>query len=334
MDPFTQGLLGASLSCSFSKKNQIKIASLCGFAGGLAPDLDIFIKSKEDPLLFLEFHRHFTHSLVFIPVLGFLVATIMFFLFFRKKISFYLYFFYSTLGVSTHGILDSFTSYGTMLYWPFKNERVAWNLISIIDPIYTFILLVFFLFCFFRKSIKFCHFGLCFSCIYLFFCFVKYKQVIKIIDDHSKFNAHKIERILLNPTIGNNILWRTVYKFKNNYYVNAVYVPYFAPPRIKEGKKIKFINKEKVFPNLPINSVQRNDIKRFSFFSQDFIYIHPEYPNIIGDLRYGTLPFDAKALWGIEVDVNNADNHVRFKNLRKFTNNDYIQFWNMIKGKF
>ena len=88
MDPCTQGLLGASLSCSFSKKNQIKTASFCGFVGGLAPDLDIFIKSNEDPLLFIEFHRHFTHSLVFIPVLGLLVAAIIFILSFKKKYHF------------------------------------------------------------------------------------------------------------------------------------------------------------------------------------------------------------------------------------------------------
>ncbi len=334
MDPCTQGLLGASLSCSFSKKNQIKTASFCGFVGGLAPDLDIFIKSNEDPLLFIEFHRHFTHSLVFIPVLGLLVAAIIFILSFKKKISFYFYFLYSTLGVSTHGILDSFTSYGTMLYWPFYNDRVAWNLISIVDPIYTFILFFFFAFCFLRKSKKFCHFGLFFSCIYLVICLIKYKQVERIIEDYSVSIGHSIERILLNPTLGNNILWRTVYKYKNHYYINAVYVPYFGISRIKKGEKIEFINEEKIFPDLQSNSIQRNDIRRFSFFSQSFIYLHPEYPNIIGDLRYGTLPFDARSLWGIKVDINNPDNHVKFKNLRNFTNKDYIKFWSMIKGEF
>ena len=34
----------------------------------VAPDLDVLIRSSVDPLLFLEFHRQFTHSLVFIPI--------------------------------------------------------------------------------------------------------------------------------------------------------------------------------------------------------------------------------------------------------------------------
>ena len=42
-----------------------------GFLSGLAPDLDIFIRSESDPLLFLEFHRQFTHSLIFIPFVAF-----------------------------------------------------------------------------------------------------------------------------------------------------------------------------------------------------------------------------------------------------------------------
>ena len=39
-------------------------------------------------------------------------------------------------------------------------------------------------------------------------------------------------------------------------------------------------------------------------------------------------------LWGIKVDINNPNNHVKFKNLRNFTNKDYIKFWSMIKGEF
>ena len=36
--------------------------------------------------------------------------------------------------------------------------------------------------------------------------------------------GHKIERILLNSTIANNILWRSVHQFGDNYYVDAVYI--------------------------------------------------------------------------------------------------------------
>jgi len=75
MDPLTQGTLGASLSQSFAgDKKLVKYASILGFLAGMAPDLDLFIRSSEDPLLFLDFHRQFTHSLFFIPIGGFLCA--------------------------------------------------------------------------------------------------------------------------------------------------------------------------------------------------------------------------------------------------------------------
>src|SRR5690606_29471703 len=45
-----------------------------GALGGMAPDLDVIIRSASDPLLALEYHRHFTHSLAFIPIGGLLVA--------------------------------------------------------------------------------------------------------------------------------------------------------------------------------------------------------------------------------------------------------------------
>ena len=70
MDPLTQGLLGASLPQSLSKKKSLAIVAIIGLISGLAPDLDIFIRSENDPLLFLEYHRQFTHSLIFIPFGG------------------------------------------------------------------------------------------------------------------------------------------------------------------------------------------------------------------------------------------------------------------------
>ena len=67
MDPISQGSLGATLAQTVAGREKIKAATLLGCFGGLAPDLDIFIQSPSDPLLFLEFHRQFTHSLFFIP---------------------------------------------------------------------------------------------------------------------------------------------------------------------------------------------------------------------------------------------------------------------------
>ena len=127
-------------------------------------------------------------------------------------------------------------------------------------------------------------------------------------------------------------LWRSVYQFNKNYYVDAVYMPSFSEPKLKKGTKIKVIDKETVFPEILNNSLQRNDIRKFSFFSQDFIYLHPDYKNIIADLRYGTLPHDNLSLWGIEIDPDKSNKHVTFRKLRNFENKHYRRFWEMLKG--
>ena len=54
MDVISQAVLGASLSQSFTKpKLKLVSALVVGALAGMAPDLDILIRSNEDPLLFL-----------------------------------------------------------------------------------------------------------------------------------------------------------------------------------------------------------------------------------------------------------------------------------------
>src|SRR5690606_3538084 len=99
-------------------------------------------QSSKDPLYGLIFHRHFTHSYVFIPI-GALMVALLFWSFFRKRnYSFKKIYAACIVGWATHGTLDACTSYGTQLFWPFNNVRVAWDNVSIIDPIYTLPLII------------------------------------------------------------------------------------------------------------------------------------------------------------------------------------------------
>ena len=72
MDPLTQGALGAALPQATRSKLHVGIAGGLGFLAGMTADLDVLIRSEADPLLFLEYHRQFTHALIFIPVGGLL----------------------------------------------------------------------------------------------------------------------------------------------------------------------------------------------------------------------------------------------------------------------
>ncbi|KAB2837983.1 metal-dependent hydrolase, partial [bacterium] len=136
MDPLTQGLLGGVAAQAVLRKRVTPAVTVAGILGGMAPDLDVFIRSQANPLLMYEYHRHFTHSLAFIPVGGALVGFLLWLLL-RRKPPLATMLIAAIAGFATHGLLDACTSYGTMLYWPFSRERVAWDNIFIIDPFYT-----------------------------------------------------------------------------------------------------------------------------------------------------------------------------------------------------
>ena len=85
MDPVTQGAVGAAFAQTTAKKNNILLIGFIGFLAGLAPDLDALIQSSDDPILFLEYHRQFSHSLFFIPF-GSLLVSLSIFPFVRGSI--------------------------------------------------------------------------------------------------------------------------------------------------------------------------------------------------------------------------------------------------------
>ena len=76
MEPLTQAALGAAAAVACTRKTPFKHAFWLGALGGLLPDADVLIRSSNDPLLHLEYHRQFTHSLLFIPAGGLITAMI------------------------------------------------------------------------------------------------------------------------------------------------------------------------------------------------------------------------------------------------------------------
>ena len=140
MDILTQGLLGGVLAQAVCRDEEKKTASVAGLAAGLLADADVLIRSASDPLLSIEYHRHFSHALIFIPV-GAALATLLLWPLLRKRCEWRRLYLFCLAGYSASGLLDACTSYGTHLFWPFSDERVAFNIISIVDPLFTLILL-------------------------------------------------------------------------------------------------------------------------------------------------------------------------------------------------
>ena len=230
MDSLTQIVLGAACGEAALGKKIGNKALLFGAIGGTIPDLDVFVGSwlfgnEIDAMLF---HRGFMHSILFSIIGALLFGWITYKLYDtgRRKFSttlhdwVWLYF----LSLFTHPILDAFTPYGTQLFAPFSNYRVALNNIAVVDPIYT----VPFLIClvilmFYRRRSKFratwLKVGLVASTGYLLFTFGNKLYIDTVFKSSLRAKGITFSRYFTQPTIFNNVLWYGVVERENDYYV-------------------------------------------------------------------------------------------------------------------
>ena len=328
MDPLSQGVLGASLPQSFSNKNNIVFVFAIGFFAGIFPDVDIFFRSNHDPLLFLEFHRQFTHSLIFIPVGGFFFTIIFYGLFFRLiPFGFLKTWLFATLGYATHGLLDACTSYGTQLLWPFSNERISWNNISIIDPLFTIPVLVLLVLSLIKRKSFWSKIALGWALIYLIIGFIQNYRAEQVANEIVTQRNHDAEIISVKPSFGNLILWKIIYQHNDYFYIDAVNI---GPKKeVFSGQKIKKFNKFDLPYFNDLGEIQKKDIDRFVWFSQDFVAVNPENEYELLDIRYSNLPNEIGGLWGIHLTPN-TEKHVEFISNRSLQKRDFKKFFQMI----
>ena len=328
MDPVTQSALGASLAQTKSKPSKVWAAAILGCIAGLAPDLDVLIFSSEDPLLFLEYHRQFTHSLVFIPF-GSLLVSLFCWKLFKHGLSFKEVYFFCFLGYATHGLLDACTTYGTLLLWPFSYTRFAWNNISIIDPLLTLPLLAFVILSIAKKTNTFARVGVVWVLLYLMLGLVQRDRAIEAGEELALKRSHSPIRLEAKPSFGNLLLWKIVYEQAGFFYVDAVRIG--TATKVFEGTRTEKLDLTKHFPWLEINSQQSKDIKRFLWFSNNYLGIDEQNKNKIIDVRYSMLPDEIDALWGIEVSKTaSREDHIKWVTSREMDAKDRDKFWSML----
>ena len=330
MDPLSQGTVGAAFAQSVANKNNIFKISVIGFLAGLAPDLDILIKSPTDPILFLEYHRQFTHSLFFIPF-GSLIVALILFPFVKSSMSMKTVYYASLLGYATHGLLDACTSYGTQLFWPFSNERVTWNNISIVDPLFTIPVLILVVIAIKTKKKIFSFFSIGWIIFYLSLGFIQYERALLAAVELAQVRGHSPERLTLKPSFGNLILWKSIYQHKETFYVDAIRAAQSST--WCTGESIRVFDYQYHLPDLEKESQQKKDIERFRWFSQDYLGYDKER-NIVTDVRYSMIPNQIAPMWGLVIDEQRGVNdHAIWWTSRSLDQSQIDLFKNMLKGR-
>ncbi len=330
MDPISQGALGAVAAQNLAHRKHLAVACVLGLLAGMSADLDIFIHSDTDPLLFLKYHRQFTHSLVFIPVGGLICASILWlFVHKRWQVSFRQALLYCTAGYATHALLDSCTSYGTQLFWPFSDYRVSWSNMSIIDPLFTLPTVVLIVLAAVKKKSVYIRIAAVWILAYLAFGFVQKERTRSTGWEVAQSRGHAPVRLEAKPGFGNLLLWKVIYETEDKIYVVGVRAG--IRKRVYPGQSVDKLDMERDFPWLAPDSRQARDVERFRWFSDDFVAVDPNHSNRIIDARYSMLPDEIEGLWIIELSPDKTpEEHVNYLHEHSPGNGNNAKLWSMI----
>ncbi len=332
MDPLTQGLLGATAAQNLSPPRRHAVAAtVLGFASGMAADLDVLIRSPHDALLFLEYHRQFTHSLIFIPLGALICAAVLRFALGRFwPLSFARSALYCAAGYATHALLDACTTYGTQLLWPFSDARIAWNILSIIDPLYTLPIALLVLLSQRGQRRWAARLALCWVVSYPLIGLLQRERAEAAGWALANSRGHEPETLQAKPSFANLLLWKTVYRSDGRFYVDAVRVgrqTHFYP-----GDSIAALDLARDLPWLQNDSRQAQDVRRFHWFSNGYTALQPGDPMRIVDIRYSILPHELDALWSITLDPDHPERGVAYQSHRNSSDKTAV-FWKMLMGR-
>ncbi len=215
MDSLTQIVLGAAVGEITLGKRIGNKAQLFGAIAGTIPDLDILLTFiYPDGVSKLLIHRSYSHAWLTHILLG-LPLAYWCYKAYNKTIDFKSWYWLWLLGLTTHALLDAFTTYGTRLFLPFTDYQVGFNNISVIDPLYTLPFMFVLGICLFLKRddprrLKWAWRSVYISTTYMVMTFgVKYYVHQKFDNELSRQGIVR-EHLYTSPTFFNNALWASI----------------------------------------------------------------------------------------------------------------------------
>ena len=302
MDLVTQGIIGASFAQLSVPADKVRRAACIGCLAGLLPDADFLVQSVDDPLLALEFHRHFTHSLISVPLMAALLA-ILLWPSQRRQFDLRTLFRVCLFGLLPSGLLDVCTSYGTHLFWPFYDKPISLDIIAIVDPIFTsFLFLPLLIGLYHRRREKL---GIVLAATYLVFAWVQHERAVSFMERWREERGHEITDYVVKPTMGNLLLWRSLYSYKDEIFVDALRL---GDPivRYPGGVVSKFVLERDLAWADRGTRVWR-DSYRFLANTRGWAIPLDNARTVLGDIRYSMLPNGIDPLWELHFQRENPN---------------------------
>ncbi len=333
MDSLTQIVLGAAVGEVVCGKKTGNRALILGAIGGTIPDLDVFLTAYLDPVQALYAHRGFSHSIFFpfiiAPILGWILSKIYHRLEMNRldwtKLMFWTIF--------THPLLDIFTNYGTGLFYPIWHERIAFNTIFVVDPLYTLPLLIAFIFTFFlrKDNLKrryIAIIALLLSNLYLSITVVNKIVVDRKVTHYINENGNQSLGFMTIPAPLTNLLWSVIIKEQNGYKVG--YIGLFEDA---DTITLNFIPKNDHLLAALSKDKKVNQLKEFS---KDYYTVKKSARGFLfNDLRFSTIRgwFDLEANYIFSFQISEEANKTKIKRIapnEKMRKEDILKLWDRI----
>lgn len=301
MDPITQGALGAAaaqtlLQLEPERPHRIWMA---GAIGGMAADLDILIRSSNNPMLSLLYHRHFTHSLIFIPIGGFIIALcLLLFPYFRSNWKVTLW--AALIGYATHGILDAATSYGTVLFWPFSLQRINWDFIFIINPVFTALLVIGTAIGIIFHTRKAIAAGLISALIFLGLNALQHHKALEYFKTDLKKHYPDTQMIRAMPAGLSSTIWRGIAVSGNRLIISNLKIPWAKKPYAIQTYSFPYFRTKDLPRYVQLSKGLQKDYAIFNWFTSGYLVLVSKTPLILADGRYTIGKNPIRSLWGIE----------------------------------
>jgi len=302
MDTLTHGIVGAAVAHAAGGRTLGRKALLVGVAAGMLPDADTFIRSAADPFLRMQYHRHFTHALVFVPI-GAGVALLPFLLSGWGRRHWRTLYAAALLAYLAHPLLDLTTSYGTLFLWPLTHTRLAVDWISVVDPLFSVPLLVLVIWAAVTNGRRVATAAVCFGLCYLALGAVQEARARSLQAEIAAARGDRIERGRVMPTMGNLVVWRSLYITSGKIQVDALRVALPGDRSYVPGDVATLVERPPLDGTVPpaVQEKLRRAFGRLWWFADGYVARSSQDPAVLGDMRYSLRTEAFEPLWGFRV---------------------------------
>jgi len=342
MDTITHALLGAAVAQLGFQQRIGRDASWMAAAAAVSPDLDVFV----GPLItrlggngnnHLFEHRGLSHSLLLAPILAAAIAGGWWMI--RRLVlrhrppddsasgpaPFWLIYVCTLLTLITHPLLDWCTPYGTELLAPLSGARYAIDVISIVDFLFTGILILGLVACFAarrlrphmepRSSLMLGRAGFVLALAYLGAGYVLHNEAVA--EARARLPDSRIVRVDAYPALGTIFTWRAVVETDDAWTtmrLRPVAQSPSPPPRETARKQVSpWIDRARELP-------QVEDYEWFAMGRVRAAYREEGGLHFVefGDMRYAPKLDSVESLWPLRVTFDAAGGVLKIEHLSAF----------------